>query len=260
MKRFIKIALIVVSVVGGLYLIASQFIFIGTSDEDIAYYNFKGNFEKGLDTLSLNWSEQNMDQLNDLYFQLEVVDAMGALDKDEVSSYVTDVNSMAETVLKSYFTRNTWLQTEMKRIRSLAEYINYQYAINAVDGYHSIQSIIYNSQLCKTQNQVEAYIADAEKYSVTPWTYCTELKEGLGKVPQNACSSYTNKALVPKCNKMKEFKKNYEYFDDFDADYQMVKNAKSFLAQKQYQDANLNSKFASIKYNDAANQLDPKFF
>ena len=260
MKRFIKIALIVVSVVGALYLIASQFIFIGTSDEDIAYYNFKGNFEKGLDTLSLNWSEQNMDQLNDLYFQLEVVDAMGALDKDEVSSYVTDVNSMAETVLKSYFTRNTWLQADMKRIKSLAEYINYQYAINAVDGYHSIQSIIYNSQLCKTQKQVEASIADAEKYSVTPWTYCTELKEGLGKVPQNACSSYTNKTLVPKCNKMKEFKKNYEYFDDFDADYQMVKNAKSFLAQKQYQDANLNSKFASIKYNDAANQLDPKFF
>jgi hypothetical protein len=260
MKRFIKIALIVVSVVGGLYLIASQFIFIGTSDEDIAYYNFKGNFEKGLDTLSLNWSEQNMDQLNDLYFQLEVVDAMGALDKDEVSSYVTDVNSMAETVLKSYFTRNTWLQTEMKRIKSLAEYINYQYAINAVDGYHSIQSIIYNSQLCKTQKQVEASIADAQKYTVAPWTYCTELKEGLGKVPQNACSSYTNRTLVPKCNKMQNFRSSYQYFDDFDADYQMVKNAKSFLAQKQYQDANLNSKFASIKYNDAANQLDPKFF
>lgn len=260
MKQFIKIALIVVSVVGGLYLIASQFIFIGASDEDIAYYNFKGNFEKGLDTLSLNWSEQNMDQLNDLYFQLEVVDAMGALDKDEVSSYVTDVHSMAETVLKSYFTRNTWLQTEMKRIKSLAEYINYQYAINAVDGYHSIQSIIYNSQLCKTQKQVEASIADAQKYTAAPWTYCTELKEGLGNVPQNACSSYTNRTLVPKCNKMQNFRSSYQYFDDFDADYQMVKNAKSFLAQKQYQDANLNSKFASIKYNDAANQLDPKFF
>lgn len=260
MKRFIKIALLVIAVIGSLYLIASQFIFIGISDEDIAYYDFKGDFEKELDTLSLNWSNQNMDQLHDLYFQLEVVYAMGAIDKNEVSSYVTDVNSMAETVLKSYFTRNTWLQADMKRIKSLAEYINYQYAINAVDGYHSIQSIIYNSQLCKTQKQVEASIADAEKYSVTPWTYCTELKEGLGKVPQNACSSYTNRTLVPKCNKMKEFKKNYEYFDDFDADYQMVKNAKSFLAQKQYQDANLNSKFTSIKYNDAANQLDPKFF
>lgn len=260
MKRFIKIALLVIAVIGSLYLIASQFIFIGTSDEDIAYYDFKGDFEKELDTLSLNWSNQNMDQLHDLYFQLEVVDAMGALDKNEVSSYVTDVNSMAETVLKSYFTRSTWLQADMKRIKSLAEYINYQYAINAVDGYHSIQSIIYNSQLCKTQKQVEASIAEAQKYTIAPWTYCTELKEGLGKVSQNACSSYTNRTLVPKCNKMKEFKKNYEYFDDFDADYQMVKNAKSFLTQKQYQDANLNTKFASIKYNDAANQLDPKFF
>ena len=260
MKRFIKISLLVIAVIGSLYLIASQFIFIGTSDEEIAYYDFKGNFDKGLDTLSLNWSNQNMNQLHDLYFQLEVVKAMGAIEQADVTTYMTDVNSMAETVLKSYFTRNTWLQVDMKRIKSLAEYINYQYAINAVDGYHSIQSIIYNSQLCKTQKQVEASIADAEKYSVTPWTYCTELKEGLGKVPQNACSSYTNKTLVPKCNKMKEFKKNYEYFDDFDADYQMVKKAKSFLAQKQYQDANLNSKFTSIKYNDAANQLDPKFF
>jgi hypothetical protein len=260
MKRFIKIALIVVSVVGGLYLIASQFIFIGTSDEDIAYYNFKGNFEKDLDTLSLNWSEQNMVQLHDLYFQLEVVKAMGAIEQADVTTYMTDVNSKAETVLKSYFTRNKWVLADMNIIKSLAEYINYQFAINAVDGYHSIQSIIYNSQLCKTQKQVEASIADAQKYTAAPWTYCTELKEGLGNVPHNDCSSYTNRTLVPKCNKMREFKKNYEYFDDFDADYQMVKNAKSFLSQNQYQDANLNSKFASIKYNDAANQLDPKFF
>lgn len=260
MKRLIKISLLVIAVIGSLYLIASQFIFIGTSDEEIAYYDFKGDFEKGLDTLSLNWSNQNMDQLHDLYFQLEVVDGMGALDKNEISSYVADVNSQAETILKSYFTRNTWQQADMKRIRSLAEYINYQFAINAVDGYHTIQNIIYNSQLCRTQKQVETSIADAQKYTVAPWTYCTELKEGLGKVPQNACSSYTNRTLVPKCNKMKDFKKNYEYFDDFDADYQMVKNARNFLTQNQYQDANLNTKFASIKYNDAANQLDPKFF
>ena len=130
MKRLIKISLLVIAVIGSLYLIASQFIFIGTSDEEIAYYDFKSDFEKGLDTLSLNWSNQNMDQLHDLYFQLEVVDGMGALDKNEILSYVADVNSKAETVLKSYFTRNTWLQTEMKRIKSLAEYINYQYAIN----------------------------------------------------------------------------------------------------------------------------------
>lgn len=201
-----------------------------------------------------------MDQLHDLYFQLEVVKAMGAIEQADVTTYMTDVNSKAETILKSYFTRTKWVMADMNIIKSLAEYINYQFAINAVDGYHSIQSIIYNSQLCRTQKQVETSIADAQKYTVAPWTYCTELKEGLGKVPQNACSSYTNRTLVPKCNKMKDFKKNYEYFDDFDADYQMVKNAKSFLTQKQYQDANLNTKFSSIKYNDAANQLDPKFF
>ena len=108
MKRFIKIALIVVSVVGALYLIASQFIFIGTSDEDIAYYNFKGNFEKDLDTLSLNWSEQNMDQLHDLYFQLEVVKAMGAIEQADITAYMTDVNSKAETILKSYLPSPIW--------------------------------------------------------------------------------------------------------------------------------------------------------
>ena len=201
-----------------------------------------------------------MDQLHDLYFQLEVVKAMGAIEQADVTTYKTDVNSKAETILKSYFTRTQWVMADMNIIKSLAEYINYQFAINAVDGYHSILSIIYNSQLCRTQKQVETSIADAQKYTVAPWTYCTELKEGLGKVLQNACSSYTNRTLVPKCNKMKDFKKNYEYFDDFDADYQMVKDARSFLTQNQYQDANLNTKFASIKYNDAANQLDPKFF
>ena len=259
MKQLTKISLLIIAVIGSFYLIASQFIFIGTSDEEIAYYDFKGDFEKGLDTLSLNWTNQNMDQLYDLYFQLEVVDGMGALDQNEISSYVADVNSKAETVLKSYFTRSTWQQADMKRIRTLAGYINYQFAVNAVDGYHTIQNIIYNSQQCRTQKQVEASINDAQKYSVAPWTYCTELKEGLGKVPQNACSSFTTRTLVPKCNKMKEFKKNYEYFDDFDSDYQMVKNAKSFLALQQYQDANLNSKFTSIKYNDAANVLEPRF-
>ena len=81
MKRFIKIALIVVSVVGGLYLIASQFIFIGTSDEDIAYYNFKGNFEKGLDTLSLNWSEQNIIKISE--DSVEILDGAGTVTKVE---------------------------------------------------------------------------------------------------------------------------------------------------------------------------------
>ena len=145
MKRFIKIALIVVSVVGALYLIASQFIFIGTSDEDIAYYNFKGNFEKGLDTLSLNWSEQNMDQLHDLYFQLEVVKAMGAIEQADVTTYMTDVNSKAETILKSYFTRTKWVMADMNIIKSLAEYINYQFAINAVDGYHIAYSLLFTT-------------------------------------------------------------------------------------------------------------------
>ena len=259
MKQLTKISLLVIAVIGGLYLIASQFIFIGTSDEEIAYYNFKGDFEKGLDTLSLNWSNQNMDQLDDLYFQLEVVDGMSALDKNEISSYVADVNSKAETVLKSYFTRNTWQQADMKRIRSLAEYINYQFAINAVDGYHTIKNIIYNSQQCRTQKQVEASINDAQKYSVTPWTYCTELKEGLGKVPQNAYNSFTTRTLVPKCNKMKEFKKNYEYFDEFDTDYQMVQESIAYLKGYNYNNNDLNTRFKSVKYNDAANELDPRF-
>ena len=73
-------------------------------------------------------------------------------------------------------------------------------------------------------------------------------------------TSYTNKTLLPKCKKMNNFKSNYSYFDDFDADYQMIKNAQLFLSKHKYSNSALDVSFKSIKYNDAANSLDPKFF
>lgn len=260
MKRFVKIALIVFSVIGGLYLIASQFISTGRSDEEIAYYDFGKDFNEALDTLSTDYTQKNIRNVSELYAQLEIVKAMGAVEESGIEQCKGKVNSVAETMLKSYFTRGEWAIGDMDKIKVLAQYMNYQYALNAISGFYDVQGIVANSKQCRTQSQVDKSISDAEKYSKAPWTYNTSLKQGLNAVPTNAFSSYVAKTLIPKCTKMNSFKTNYEYFDDFDADYQMVKNAKAYLAGKQYIDKNLDTKFKSIRYNDAANVLDPKFF
>ena len=53
----------------------------------------------------------------------------------------------------------------------------------------------------------------------------------------------------------------YEVIDVFGtADYQMLKNAQLFLSKHKYSNSALDASFKSIKYNDAANSLDPKFF
>lgn len=260
MKRFVKIALIVVAVVGGLFLIASQFVSTGTSDEGIAYYDFKKDFEKALDSLVTDYTQKNIQNVSEIYAQLEIVKAMEVVDSYEVDQYKEEINNTAEFMLKSYFTRGVWVTDDMNRIKILALYMDYQYALNAISGYYSIQSIVANSKVCRTQTQVENCIAASQKYTKTPWTYNTSLKEGLNAVPNNAFNSFTNRTLIPKCVKMNNFKDNYEYFDDFDADYQIVKNAIAYMTGKQYSDSNLDTKFKSIKYNDAANILDPKFF
>ena len=59
---------------------------------------------------------------------------------------------------------------------------------------------------------------------------------------------------------MNNFCSNYSYFDDFDADYQLVKKAQEFLKSHNYTNNSLYGSFKTIKYNDAANALDPKFF
>lgn len=47
--------------------------------------------------------------------------------------------------------------------------------------------------------------------------------------------------------------------DDFDRDYQKVRKGKEYLEKKSYSNATFLSRYNSIKYNNAANDLDPRF-
>lgn len=47
--------------------------------------------------------------------------------------------------------------------------------------------------------------------------------------------------------------------DDFDRDYQIVRKGKEYLEKKSYSNAAFLSRYNSIKYNNAANDLDPRF-
>lgn len=47
--------------------------------------------------------------------------------------------------------------------------------------------------------------------------------------------------------------------DDFDSDYQKVRKGKEYLEKKSYSNAAFLSRYNSIKYNNAANDLDPRF-
>lgn len=47
--------------------------------------------------------------------------------------------------------------------------------------------------------------------------------------------------------------------DDFDRDYQKVRKGKEYLEKKSYSNAAFLFRYNSIKYNNAANDLDPRF-
>lgn len=47
--------------------------------------------------------------------------------------------------------------------------------------------------------------------------------------------------------------------DGFDRDYQKVRKGKEYLEKKSYSNAAFLSRYNSIKYNNAANDLDPRF-
>ena len=130
---------------------------------------------------------------------------------------------------------------------------------NYIDVFYSARSIIASSKSCSSTSAVENCISKAESYNKAPWTNCTEIKDGLAQVRKNALDSYTTRCLIPLCNKLINYKTYYTYFDEFEKDYESVKAGKSFLDGKTYSSASFNSKYASISYNNAANDLDPRF-
>ena len=260
MKRVLKILLVMVAVIGGLYLAISHFMSLGTSQDAIEQYNYHQDFSEGVDSLSQSWSKKDFNQLKELYADLAIVGSMGAVGNETLSEYNALLNTKTDLILRSYFNQKSWDESELQSLNKFAQYVDHKYTINAVNGYYSIQSLLASSQSCRTQSQVENCIAESAKYSVQPWSNCTSLKDGLSAVPNTSMTSYTNKTLLPKCKKMNNFRSNYSYFDDFDADYQMLKNAQAFLGKHKYSNSTLDASFKSIKYNDAANALDPKFF
>ncbi len=260
MKQFIKIFLICAAIIGSITLVVTHFMYMGTSEGEIAKYDFQSNFHQDIDSLSTNWSNGNLSRLNELYAQLEIVRAMGAVDSDIINECTGIVDTKANSILNGFFKQNVWPLDDMQKVSNLAQYNKHESSINAINGYNAIKNLVNRSNLCRTQKQTEDCVEEAKKYSVSPWTNCTELNTDLHAVPNNAFSSFTTKTLIPKCNKMNTFRTSYEYFDDFDKDYQIVKNAKAYLTRNNYSNNNLNTKFNAIKYNDAANVLDPKFF
>ena len=260
MKRVFKVLLVLVAIIGGLYLAISHFMSLGTSQDAIEQYNYHKDFTDGVDSLSQSWSQTDFNQLKELYADLAIVDSMEAVEKESFSEYNALLGIKADLILRSYFNQKSWNESELQSLKKFAQYMDHKYTINAVNGYYSIQSLLASSQACRTQSQVENCIAESAKYSTQPWSNYTSLKDGLATVPNTSMTSYTNKTLLPKCKKMNNFKSNYSYFDDFDADYQMLKNAQLFLSKHKYSNSALDASFKSIKYNDAANALNPKYF
>lgn len=260
MKRVFKILLVAVAVVGGLYVAISHFMTLGTSDDAIEQYNYHKDFTERVAILSPSWSGKNFNQLKELYADLAIVGSMRAVEKESLFEYNNFLYEKADRILCSYFNQKNWNESDLKAINKFAQYIDHKYTIDAVNGFYSIKTLLTTSQACRTQSQVENCIAESAKYSVQPWSNCAALRDGLAAVPNTAMTSYTNKTLLPKCKKMNDFKSNYSYFDDFDIDYQAVRNARALFVRYKYSNSTLDASFKSIKYNDAANALDPKFF
>ena len=260
MKKTLKILLITFVIIGGLYIAISHFIFLGTSEDEIEQYDYNKDFSERSESLTLSWSKQDFNILREMYADLAIVESMGAISKDSLASCYESLGAKADMILCSFFNQNSWNELDLPVIKRFAQYIGHDSSVSAVDGYYSIQSLILSSQSCKTQDQVEKCISESVNYLVLPWTNCTNLKNALNSIPNTAMTSYTNKTLLPKCKKMNNFRSNYSYFDDFDADYQLVKKAQEFLKSHNYTNNSLYGSFKTIKYNDAANALDPKFF
>lgn len=260
MKQVIKLFLILAAIIGSITLIVTQFVSVGISEGEITKYDFQGNFNKDIDSLSTNWSNANLSHLNELYAQLEIVEAMGAIESEIVDKYTEVVDTKADRILNDFFKQTVWPLEDMQRVNTLAEYKKHESSINAINGLYAIKKLVKRSNSCLTQKQTEECIEEAKKYSVSPWNHCLELNKDLQAIPNNAFTSLTTKSLIPRCDKMINYRTNYKYFDDFDADYQLVKNAKAFFTRNDYSNNSLNTKFSVIKYTDAANVLDPKFF
>lgn len=258
-KSLIKTTLIVAAIFGMLYIGVSQFRKIGTSNTGIDSYNLAASISKKIDSLDIVWSKSTYINTRDLLADAIIAKGMNGIIDDDYKIAISRIKDCFKISSENYFTHPAWKDDDLSRIKSLASYIEDIELINIVEGHYNALHVIANSKACRTQEAVNACISGAEKYNKTPWTFCAEVKDGLRAVKNNALNSYTTRTLIPTCKKLGNYTGNYSYFDDFDVDYQKVKNGKSFLESKGYSNASFNSLYNAVDYNGAANNLDPRF-
>ena len=258
-KNILKILLVAVAVFGLVYLIVDQFNKVGTTEGEIDYYNLSGQIGAVVDGMSTSWINSSYDEFRAILSDIDIADGMRAITEEESSALNNKTKDIFKTASNSYFHHSSWSDSDLNHIKQLAAYLKSSDIVNIVDGYYGAQNLIASSKTCASPTAVDNCIAKAATYDKAPWTNCTSIKDGLAQVRTNAMESYISRSLMPICNRLNNYKANYAYFDDFDSDYQKVKNGKAYLDKNSYSNSSFNSKFASVQYNEAANVLDPRF-
>lgn len=258
-KNIIKLLLISIAFVGLIYLIIDQFNKVGATEGKIDYYDLSAEILAEADKLPSNWIASSNSSYRALLSDIDVAHAMQGIDDDTSLKAKEKTSSVFLDAARDYFKKSAWLERELSNIKDIADYLHADAVSNIVDGYYGAKNAIASSKSCTTQAAVDNCISKAEKYNKSPWTNCAELKNGLASVRVDALESYVNKSLLPICNRLINYKASYIYFDEFDSDYQIVKNGQAYLQKKSHTNSTFNSKFSAINYNDAANNLDPRF-
>lgn len=258
-NNLIKTILVFAAVLGLFYVGISQFSKIGTSNAEIDDFNLAASINSRINNIDQTWNVSTYISTRDVLADVIIAKGMNGINGDDYKAALLSLSERLKDSSKNYFTRPAWDDDDLSGIKRLASFMNINLLVDIVDGHYSALNVIANSKICSTQDAVNSCLSGAEKYNRSPWTFCTEVKDGLKNVKDNALISYTARALIPTCKKLDNYKENYSYFDDFDADYQKVKNGKSFLDSKDFTSAIFNSMYNSIDYNSAANNLDPRF-
>ena len=258
-KNILKILLMSVAVIGLIYLVVDQFNKVGTTEGRIDYYNLTAEIVAGVDSLSTNWINSSYNVFRAVLSDIDIAAGMHGITSEESAMLTSKTDTLFKTAANSYFRHSSWSDSELSHIKHIATYLHNNGVVSILDGYYGAQNLIASSKSCTTTDAVENCIAKAESYNKAPWTNCSAIKDGLAQIRTNALESYINRSLIPICNRLDNYKAHYTYFDDFDNDYQKVKNGKIYLDSKSYSNSLFNSKYSSIQYNNAANDLDPRF-
>jgi hypothetical protein len=233
-KSFVKLLLVLVVTIGLVFLVVSQFNRVGTSEGSIDYYNLDKEITSKVDSLPSAWNSTSYNSIREVLSDIDIAKGMSALDSLQADNAQTKVKDIFSTASTSYFTHSIWNERDLEHIKSIASFLRDNKVSSIIDGYYGAKNIIASSRSCATQSAVENCISKAATYNKAPWTHCTEIKDGLSSVKKAALDSYTSRNLIPLCNKLVDFKKNYTYFDDFDRDYQIATSGKSFLTKMDY--------------------------